>query len=211
MLLTRRELLVELKEERSGALLNMTKDLAKFVVVFSDQLILPYKLWPQLQGVLKHKEDILAAWVDGLRSPLSKCTLACGCRSGTSCSRRRFPDSWINCKSLFRTKAPPCKVSEVCDLLLNVLRLTVRVSLVEVILLGQSRYALLQNKIKQLDDDIPDISTWKASSNSWTKFPLSPPEAILDLKPWTIFTARRMFQGLGKYLWQRSPSPKLRM
>ena len=56
-----------------------------------------------------------------------------------------------------------------CDLLLNVLRLTVRVSLVEVILLGQSRYALLQNKIKQLDDaddDIPDFSTWKASSNS---------------------------------------------
>ena len=58
-----------------------------------------------------------------------------------------------------------------CDLLLNVLRLTVRVSLVQVILLGQSRYALLQNKIKQLadaddDDDIPDISTWKASSNS---------------------------------------------
>ena len=41
---TRKELLVELKEERSGALLNMTKDLAKFVVVFSDQLILPYKL-----------------------------------------------------------------------------------------------------------------------------------------------------------------------
>ena len=34
----------ELKEERSGALLNMTKDLAKLVVVFSDQLILPYKL-----------------------------------------------------------------------------------------------------------------------------------------------------------------------
>ena len=41
----------------------MTKDLAKFVVVFSDQLILPYKLWPQLQGVLKHKEDILAELV----------------------------------------------------------------------------------------------------------------------------------------------------
>ena len=41
---THKELLVDLKEERSGALLNMTKDLAKFVVVFSDQLILPYKL-----------------------------------------------------------------------------------------------------------------------------------------------------------------------
>ena len=70
---------------------------------------------------------------------------------------------------LSRKGMSPCKISEVCDLLFNVFPLTVGISLVQVILLGQSRYALLQNKIMQLDDaddDIPDISTWKASSNS---------------------------------------------
>ena len=41
-------------------------------------------------------------------------------------------------------RTSPCKIGEVCDLLLDVLALALRVSLVQVVLLRQSRDALLR-------------------------------------------------------------------
>ena len=67
---------------------------------------------------------------------------------------------------LSRKGMSPCKISEVCDLLFNVFPLTVGVSLVQVILLGQGRYALLGKKSLIFVSLLTIISTWKASSNS---------------------------------------------
>ena len=67
---------------------------------------------------------------------------------------------------LSRKGMSPCKISEVCDLLFNVFPLTVGVSLVQVILLGQGGYALLGRENLIFVSLLTIISTWKASSNS---------------------------------------------
>ena len=59
-----------------------------------DQLVLSHQLGSQLQRVLRHTEN---NWKHATcqELPPSRCTQACGCRSGTSCSKRMSPNSWV--------------------------------------------------------------------------------------------------------------------